>query len=69
MQTKSNKSTPLNSTSCTTMSQINDTTTPGLASPSMMNANAINSTPIRITSVGSNDLKGSDSTRSSTSSW
>ncbi len=57
MQTK----TPLNSTSCTTVSNADDTNTPKL--PIKTNNN--NSTPIRVTSIGSND----DSTRSSTSSW
>jgi hypothetical protein len=57
MQTK----TPLNSTSCTTVSNADDANTPKISHKTSNN----NSTPIRITSNGSNE----DSTRSSASSW
>lgn len=57
MQTK----TPLNLTSCTTVTNSDDTNTPKLPTKASNN----NSTPIRITSTGSNE----DSTRSSASSW
>jgi hypothetical protein len=58
--------------STTSVSSSNTTVdTPGLVASGIMNSSsAINSTPIRVTnSVGSEAVKSSDSSRSSTSSW